>query len=130
MTTALRHWQALHRWSSGTVGTVALLHCAMTAVIYDRWGPDALWFLGSGMALLLSAAMNLAHVGFGAHEPCRQPTAPVLRWANWVLFAFGVAALAAISEPQAVVIVLGLGGQAVASAWTLKNVVEGSAEGL
>ena len=116
---ALYRWQSLHRWSSVLVGLVPLVHCTVTAVLYDGWRPDALWFLGSGMALLLLAAMNLAHVGFGRHGPCRQPTAPVVRWANWVFLVFGVAAPVAISEPQAVLIALGLGGQAAASVRSL-----------
>ncbi len=120
-TAALYRWQTIHRWSSGTVALVALVHCAMTAVIYDVWDTNALWFLGSGLALLLLAAMNLAHVGFGRHEPCEQPTAPILRWFNWIFAAFGIAALVAVSEPQAIVIVAGLAGQAVASVWTLRG---------
>ena len=117
--TALHLWRPLHRWSSGLVGVVALVHCAMTPVLYDGWHPDALWFLGTGMALLLLSAMNLAHVRPASSARGPLPTAPVLRWANVGFLVFGLAALLAIAEPQALMIVLGLLAQAVASFWTL-----------
>lgn len=84
--------------------------------MYDEWSPDAVWFFGTGIGLLSIAVMNLAHVDL---EPCRQSTAPVLRWLNWVFVFLGLGALYAIREPQAIAIVLGLVGQAVASTATL-----------
>ena len=60
--------------------------------------------------------MNLAHVGL---EPCRQQTAAVLRWLNWAFVVLGASALYAIPQPQALVIVVGLVGQAIASTATL-----------
>jgi hypothetical protein len=49
------------------------------------------------------------------------PTAPAVRLSNWVYLLFGVGALAAVPEPQAVVIVVALITQAVASQRTLRN---------
>jgi hypothetical protein len=43
----------------------------------------------------------------------------VVRWANCVFLAFGIGALVAVPEIQALVIVAGLLGQAVASIRTL-----------
>lgn len=54
---------------------VALAHSGLTAMIYDSWRPAAVWFLGTGLGLLLLAVMNWAQVGLG---PCEQPTAPVV----------------------------------------------------
>jgi hypothetical protein len=112
-------WRRIHRTSSFVVAFVALVHIAVTFMMYDEWSPDAVWFLGTGVGLLCMAVMNIAHVGV---EPCALPTAPVVRWLNWVLVALGVAAIVAVPEPQAMVIVLGLVGQAVAGVVTLKGV--------
>ena len=109
-------WRWIHRTSSGLVAFVSLIHIGVTFVMYDDWSPNAVWFFGTGVGLLSIAIMNLAHVGL---EPCRQPTAPVLRWLNWVFVFLGASALYAIREPQAFVIVLGLVGQAAAGVITL-----------
>ena len=109
-------WRWIHRTSSGLVALVSLVHIAVTFVMYDEWSPDAVWFFGTGVGLLSIAVMNIAHVGL---EPCRQPTASVLRWLNWVFVVVGAGATYAIREPQALAIVLGLVGQAIASTVTL-----------
>lgn len=111
-------WRRIHRVSSGTVALIALVHCAMTFMIYQEWNADAVWFFGTGVGLLTIAIMNIAHVGL---EPCSLPTAPVVRWLNWVFVGLGLAALSAIREPQALVIVAGLLGQAIASLATLSG---------
>ena len=33
-------WRRLHRISSGTVGLIALVHCAVTFFFYDEWSAD------------------------------------------------------------------------------------------
>jgi len=113
---AFSFWRGIHRISSGVVGVIALVHCGMTFVLYDTWSPNAVWFLGAGIGLLSIAIINLAHVGL---EPCTQPTARVVRWLNLLFVGLGIAALVAVPEPQAVLIVAGLLGQAVASFFTL-----------
>jgi len=95
---------------------MALVHMAVTALIFDMWSSDAVWFLGTGLGLLLLARMNLAHVGL---EPSRMPTALAVRIANWVFVAFGLAAVSAVPEPQAVLITVLLALQAIASHRTL-----------
>ena len=109
-------WRRIHRVSSGIVGVIALVHCAVTFVFYDEWSPNAVWFFGTGIGILTIAIINFAHVGL---EPCRQPTAPVVRWLNYVYVGLGLAALVAVPEPQALLIVAGLIGQAIASFVTL-----------
>src|SRR5689334_24489425 len=99
-----RRWRWAHRVSSGIVGIVALIHCAVTFVFYDSWSPNAVWFFGAGVGLLSNSVMNLAHVGL---EPCHQPTAPVVRWLNVLFLVLGLAALVAVPEPQAILIVAG-----------------------
>lgn len=105
-----------HLFASGAVGVIALAHSALTFVFYREWGPDAVWFLGTGLGLLLVAALNLSHIGV---EPCHSPTAKLVWWANWLFVAFGVAATVAVPEPQALVMLGALGVQAVVAHWTL-----------
>lgn len=105
-----------HLIASGAVGVIALAHSALTFVFYGEWGPDAVWFLGTGLGLLLVAALNLTHIGI---EPCRSPTAKLVRWANWLFVAFGIAATTAVPEPQALVMLGALSIQAVVAHWTL-----------
>ena len=109
-------WRRVHRASSGLVGVIALIHCAVTFVFYDHWSPNAVWFFGTGIGILTIAIINWAHVGL---EPCRQPTAEVVRWLDWLFVGLGIAALVAVPEPQAALIVAGLIGQAVAAFTTL-----------
>ena len=109
-------WRRIHRISSSIVGLIALVHCAVTFVFYKEWSPDAVWFFGTGVGLVSIAVMNIAHVGL---EPCRQPTAVAIRWLDFIFVGLGLAALVAVPEPQAALIVLGLVGQAIASLVTL-----------
>jgi hypothetical protein len=109
-------WRRVHLFSSGLVGVIALAHCAVTFVFYKEWSQNAVWFFGTGVGLLSIAVMNIAHVGL---EPCRQPTAPVIRLLDCLFVGLGLAAVVAVPEPQAYLVVVGLIGQAVASFVTL-----------
>jgi hypothetical protein len=110
-------WRLVHRTCTGIAGVLAIVHVLLTARLYDGWSPDALWFLLSGLGLLLLTTMNWAHVGL---EPCQLPTAPAVKWANVVYMAAGVAALLAVPQPHAMVLVGALAGQTVAGFQTLR----------
>jgi hypothetical protein len=109
-------WRRLHRGSSWLLAVLALIHSALTFRLGVGWSPEAVWFLGTGLGLLLLALMNLAHVGLG---PCPQPTAVAVRYVNWCFVAFGVAAVVAVPEPQAYLVLAALVGQALAGTRTL-----------
>jgi hypothetical protein len=115
-------WRRVHLTATWILALLAVVHIGVTLFIHSSWSPDAVWFLGTGLGLLLLAAMNRAHLGV---EPCSMPTARVVRWANWMFAAFGIAAVLAVPEPQAMVILLALLGQAVASQRTLLVQPEG-----
>ena len=104
--------------SSATVSVVALVHCAVTPLMYSRLSPNAVWFFGTGLGLLLLGVLNWTHVGV---EPCEKPSAPVIRWANLGFLVFSFGAVAAVNEPQAWVVVAGLAGQAIAGWFTLRR---------
>jgi CDP-diglyceride synthetase len=105
-----------HRIASGLLAAIALAHSGLTFVFYSGWSPNAVWFLGTGLGLLLLALLNWTHVGI---EPCRLPTARLVRPANWVFVLFGIGAVVAVPEPQAFAVLAGLVGQAVVARWTL-----------
>ena len=111
-----RPWRLLHLWSSRVLTAMAVVHVSATFLVQDAWGPSSVWFMGTGLGLLLLGAINLAHIGLG---PCQWPTAPYLKWANWGYAAFGVAAVVAVPEPQAWITCAALVGQAVAGIRTL-----------
>ncbi|MBK5255377.1 MAG: hypothetical protein JJE39_05040 [Vicinamibacteria bacterium] len=113
-------WRRVHQISSGAVSLVALVHSAVTPMMYSRLSPDAVWFLGTGLGLLLLGVLNWTHISV---EPCRMATAPVIRWANVIFLVFSFAAVAAVNEPQAWVVVIGLAGQMLAG-WTTLRAVE------
>lgn len=111
-------WRRIHRTATAIIAITAVLHVLFTSRLYAGWAADALWFLGTGLGLLLLAALNWAHVGL---EPCQQPTAPVVRWANVVYAVLGVAALWAVPESQTVVLMASLLVQAIAGHATLRG---------
>lgn len=106
----------VHRLASGLLALIALTHAGLTWRFYDAWSPDAVWFLGTGLGLLLLALLNLSHIGV---EPCRQPTTRLVRATNWGFAVFGVAAILAVPEPQAYAVAAALGIQAIVCRWTL-----------
>ena len=110
-------WRLVHRAATRVLAAFAVLHSGLTAVLYESWSPDGVWFLGTGLGLLLLALMNWSHVGL---EPCTMPTAPVVRWANFGFVVFGVGAVIAVPEPQAFLILAALVIQAVAGTATLQ----------
>jgi hypothetical protein len=109
-------WRRVHLTASTVLCLLAVAHVALTIPIYRAWNPDAVWFMGAGLGLLLLGLLNWAHIGI---EPCTMPTTRLVRWANWAFVIFGIGALVAVPEPQAMVIVGALVAQAVAAHRTL-----------
>ena len=109
-------WRRLHLSASWVVTAIGITHCAVTAVAFQTWSADTVWFLGTGLAVVLIGSLNLVHIGV---EPCRMPTVRFIRAANWVFVLFGGGALVAVPEPQAIAIVIGLVTQAIASRVTM-----------
>lgn len=109
-------WRRIHLTAAGILCLLATVHSVLTVLLYKTWSADAVWFLGTGLGLLLIGLLNWSHVGL---EPCRQPTARFVRWANWGFALFGIGAVIAVPAPQAFVIAGALVGQAVAAHRTL-----------
>ena len=109
-------WRRIHLTMAGILCLLATVHSVLTVRFYEVWSAGAVWFLGTGLGLLLVGLLNWSHVGL---EPCRQPTAGFVRWANWGFAVFAIAAVIAVPAPQAFVIAGTLLVQALAAHKTL-----------
>lgn len=90
------------RWAWGLSAAAVLLgvgHLSLAALMFERLSLDALWFAGSGLAIVLGGMINMfaqfAHYGTGGRT--------VLGIANLVTMAFFALALTIVPEPQVVV---------------------------
>jgi hypothetical protein len=110
-------WRIVHRSATALVALMSLAHVALTAT-YDAWTPSAVWFAGTGLGLLALAVFNWAHVGL---ETCRLPTAPAVRGVNVVYALFGIAAVVAVPQAHAFLLLGALVTQALASWFTLRG---------
>ena len=91
-----------------TVVAIALLlgivHSTFAFVPYKGLNPNVLWFLGTGLALLFYATLNLIH----ARHPEEQDVRLIVRVTNVLMLLFmalAVAALGVKGNPQVVVLV-------------------------
>lgn len=106
----------IHLVLSWIIAAIAIVHIGLVVPVYREWSPDAAWFVGTGIGLLVLAALNLAHIGV---EPCHQPTARFVRAVNWLYAVFSLVTLLAVPEPQAVALALLLLAQSVVAFSTL-----------
>lgn len=72
------------RWAWGLSGAVVLLglgRLSLAALMFERLSPDALWFAGSGLAIVLGGMFNLFAqlASFGAGGRCSAS----LIWGRW-----------------------------------------------
>ena len=110
-------WRRVHLAATYSLAMIAVVHSGLTFHFHSAWTPEAVWFLGTGLGLLLLAAINRGHIGLG---PCDMPTAPIVRGANVLFAAFGVGAVIAVPEPQAYAVLACLVVQAIAAHFTLR----------
>lgn len=89
-------------------GLLGAAHIALTPLAYASWTLDALWFLGSGLAIVIASAANAV----GLATP-----APRGAWAmlaiNLMMAGFFAAAWSVLPGPQVIiggVVFLGLAG--------------------
>lgn len=83
---------------------LGILHSTLAFVAYKRLGANALWFLGTGLAQLFYAAINLIHARHREERDVRL----IVRVTNVVMLLFtglAVAALGVKGNPQVVVLV-------------------------
>jgi hypothetical protein len=113
----VRGMRRVHLAATYSLAVSAVVHAGLTFHLYAQWTPDAVWFLGTALGLLLLAGINRGHIGL---SPCNMPTAPIVRGANVLFAVLGVGAVVAIPEPQAYAVLACLVVQAVAAHFTLR----------
>jgi hypothetical protein len=92
------------------VFALGVVHCALTPVIYRGFSQSALWFFGTGLALVFAGMLNVLRL--------KGPAAPLLRAfciaanASLVLLAVLFALKVNLAHnPQGVVLLVSLGGE-------------------
>jgi len=76
--------------------SLGVIHTALTPLFYDRFSPDALWFSGTGLALVFLGLLNLI-----AERIWQAWAINVCIAANFVGCVYGVLVAIALPEIQA-----------------------------
>lgn len=61
-------WRVAHKVTTGLIIALGALHCAFTAMDYDSFSLDAMWFLGTGVAIILAGFLNVAAIRVGGQD--------------------------------------------------------------
>ena len=92
---------SLHRWTFALATIAAVLgagHLTLALLAYPAWTIDALWFVGTGLAVVIAAAVNfVALSGAGRNG---QTLAIIV---NFVMAGFFAAAWLVLPAPQVIV---------------------------
>jgi hypothetical protein len=94
--------------AAGLLGTG---HLALTPLLYRDWTIDSLWFVGTGLAMLIGAGANV--LGIGAGGRMRRAGLVLM---NLAMTAFFASAWSVLPEPQVIVGGTLFGGLAVSTA--------------
>lgn len=89
---------ATHRALAVLAGLLGVAHLALTPLVYPDWTIEALWFVGTGLAIMLAAAANL-FTG-PAPGPSRRVTLVAI---NTIMTCYFAAAWLVLPGPQVVV---------------------------
>jgi hypothetical protein len=81
--------------AAGLLGTG---HLALTPLLYPGWTIDSLWFVGTGLAMLIGAGANV--LGVSAGDRVRRAGLVLINLAMTVFF---VSAWLVLPEPQVIV---------------------------
>jgi len=86
-------------WSAaGLTGALGLAHLALAWPLYQRMTLDGLWFVGSGLAIIMAATVNVVALRTGSGEA---------RWlvagVNATMAGFFCLAWSLLKEPQVLV---------------------------
>lgn len=90
-------WRVTHKVTAGLIIALGVLHCAFTFHDYDRVSLDAMWFLGSGIAIILAGFLNVAAIRVGGLD---RVVKLLCLTANLIFAALFAAALWLLTQPQ------------------------------
>jgi hypothetical protein len=109
--------RTLHSICTYLLIALGVVHAALTPVFYGRLSPGAMWFAGSGLAMIFVGFLNVA---FGRVVGRDTAVRALCYTANLLTLVFGVLIVVVDSEPQ-VLFGLGLIGVMTVTAFTLKE---------
>ena len=93
---------AIHKVSSFLLIALGIVHTALTRVFFQEFSIDALWFAGSGLAMIFVGFLNIVMSG----EAGRDRLVRILCYAaNLLTLVFGLVLIRLDREPQ---VILGL----------------------
>ncbi|HEV7311894.1 MAG: hypothetical protein J0H88_00510 [Sphingomonadales bacterium] len=96
-------------------GLLGIVHLALATLIFGIWTTDVLWFVGTGVAIVIAAAANLIAV----NAPDRAGRS-ILVIINAMMAGFFAAAWSVLPGPQVIVGGILFAGLAVC-AWTTER---------
>jgi putative Ca2+/H+ antiporter (TMEM165/GDT1 family) len=103
----------VHRWAGILLALLGTVHTALAVPSLAKGPePDAVWFAGTGLAMVLLVVVNVACRRGGSRDVV---TRRLTHAANLGFLAFGAVAVAAVHERQAYAIVVLLAAQAIAA---------------
>lgn len=79
-------------------GLLGLAHLALTTLIYASWTTDALWFIGTGFAIVIGGTANIATI-----NALDRPSRSIMAIINAMMTGFFVAAWSVLPGPQVIV---------------------------
>jgi hypothetical protein len=93
-------WRLTLKITSGLIIALGVLHCVSTAFNYDSFSLDAMWFLGSGVAIILAGFLNIAVIRVGGKDRVIKYMALTTDLIFSALFSV---ALLSLTQPQVLV---------------------------
>ena len=90
--------QTLGRALAIAAGLLGAAHLALTPLAYPNWTIDALWFVGSGLAIVVAAAAN-----FDGFEKAELRSRLFVALINIAMSGFFAAAWLVLPEPQVII---------------------------
>jgi hypothetical protein len=107
-------------WALALVaGLLGAVHVALAIMVYSNWTIDALWFVGTGLAILIAAAANVV----GLPSPNRRSRILMIT-INLLMAGFFAAAWSILPGPQVIaggVVFLALAGCSLANPFERKS---------
>ncbi len=89
--------RTLHRVCTYSLITLGVVHTSLTPLFYGRLSPGAMWFAGSGLAMIFVGFLNVA---FDRSVGRDRVVRALCYVANLLTLVFGVLIVVVDSEPQ------------------------------
>jgi len=104
--------KSLYKIATGLFTALGVVHVAYTPWVYDRFSLDAMWFVGSGMAIIFAGLLNVVLLRGAGKD---RVTAWLVFGTNILLVLGFAVALLVLREPQVFIGLFLAGIEAVAS---------------